>query len=106
MSKEEYVLTKIFTPTNLKLLEYIIRHKEEGTQKSLYDLAKEIKVSPTSLLMNYRKLVDAGILIVREQRTKNGICKVLELDYENELVDILIKTFETLILVLQHTSKN
>jgi predicted transcriptional regulator len=100
--REKSTLVKIFTPTNLKLLEYIIRREENNEEHiiSLYDLAKKIGVSPTSLSLNYKKLVDSGILLVREYKTDNGWCKVLEIDYENELVDVLVKALKALIDVV------
>ena len=95
MQKEKYILKEIFTPTNLKLIEFLIT--SDNTILSLSDLADKTNISCSSLFNNYNKLVDAGILIQNNRRTKNGWCKVLEIDYENELVDILIKTFMSMI---------
>lgn len=75
-------LHKLFTPTALKLIDFLMQ-AEPGTTISLRALAERIGCSRASVSANVSKLASAGILYVEEVPINGNWAKVVDLDLEN-----------------------
>jgi DNA-binding MarR family transcriptional regulator len=89
---EKTGLADIFTRTTLRLLEFLI-FENDDRYYSLSDIAEKIGVSVSSVSRSCKKLLKYGILVEDSYprgRTGRPI-KLVELDYGNPMVDILVK---------------
>lgn len=96
----DYVLPKIFNPTTLKVIEFFLRKNEEndeGIEYNLSQFAKESGISKGALHNAIKILEEYGIIISKERPINGGYAKIIEIDWENEMVYLLMNTFSALI---------
>jgi len=95
-----YILPKIFNPTALKVIEFFLRKNEENGEGNEYNLSKfaeESGISKGALHNAIKILEEYGIILSRERKTNGGYAKIIEIDWDNEMVYLLMNTFSALI---------
>ena len=95
MNKNNYVLPTVFTPTALKVIEFFLRKNEEGDNKkyNLLKFAKEAGISVGALHNTIKVLEENGIIVTKDIITNGGKGKVIEIDWKNELVYVMMQSF-------------
>jgi len=98
------VLDKIFTPTALKLIEFMISY-EQIEYFSMTRLAREIDVSLTALSQTCAKLAEYDIITMRPGKTDEGMIKILSINYSDKAVDSIMRGFGPLITFKEHLNQ-
>jgi len=107
MRKNEYILPKIFNPTALKIIEFFLKKNEEGENKkyNLSEFAEEAGISKGALSKTIKNLEENGIIISKEVPVNGGYAKIIEIDWENELVYYLMNSFSAFLKFKERYSK-
>jgi len=105
--KNDYILPQVFNPTALKVIEFFLRKNEEGENKkyNLSEFAEEAGISKGALSKTIKTLEENGIIISREVPTNGGYAKIIEIDWENELVYYLMNSLSAFIKWKKGSSK-
>lgn len=106
--KNGYVLDKIFSRTALKILEYFLILEEQQRTGEIEDekyitpnlsrLAERSGVSKSALKRAIDTLEEEGFIICRYRPRQGGsVARVIQIDWENQLVEVLMKGFRALL---------
>ncbi len=106
--KNGYVLDKIFSRTALKILEYFLILEEQQKEGDVEDekyitpnlsqLAERSGISKSAVKKAIDSLEEEGFIICRYMPKQGGsISRVIHIDWENPLVEVLMKGFRALL---------
>lgn len=91
----KYYLPKLFTPSSLKVIEYLLITEEEDEPEMIHisELAEKLDLSVGSISKACKHLSDLGFINIEDKKRGSSWYKYIELDESQEVISTFIDTF-------------